>query len=216
MTRRDNRKRLTLPCATCGGAGSAHYGGGTRRCSDCHGRGQVKVPNPFYVAPGEHPTWFQLGGGEGWSREVRRQLEIGEHRCWGSRQSASFRALCGLLAPWRIGSSVHCNHRAVEAIAPIVEKAFRNRGSLERPGSFAADTGWTRADLGAMLVEIRNRRQLWSLGRVQARKRNARFDLTLIPDQRIDALIQTHRNLDLVEQLRAERNRRFIAHREAA
>lgn len=203
--KRDNRKILHLSCAWCQGSGAIRG----ERCLECRGKGQVRTANPFYVPPGEVPTWFQLGGGEGWAREVRRLLNLGDCRCWSGAQSRHFRAICARLEAWRIHSAVHCNSIAIAAIAPLVEEAFRRGGSLERPGSFSADTGWTTAQLGEMLVEVRNRQVLWSLGRMAARVHGPRFDAALIPDDRLDALIQRHPSIELVDRLRDERSRRF-------
>lgn len=205
------RKLIVVNCLACDGAGVATYGDGRRRCSSCRGRRTVKLPNPRYVAPGERPSWFQLGGPEGWAREVRRQLELGNGRCWSSAASQRFHELCAMLEPWRLRSRVHCPAHALEAIAPIVEQAFANGGRLNRPGSFPADTGWSKAELGELIVELRNRRLLWSLGRLEAKAKGPRFDPALIPDDALERLIQRHPDLELVDRQRAERNRRALA-----
>lgn len=209
MTRAANRERklLTLTCTPCQGSGQI----ARARCYECRGRGTVKLANPFYVAPGERPTWFQLGGGEGWAREVRRQLELGFGSCWSTPQQQRFRDLCALLEPWRVRSRVHTNLAAIAAIAPLVEQARANGGRLMRPGVMSADTGWGKSVLGELLVEIRNRQTLWQLGRIEPRMKNPRFDIARIPDDRLEALIQRHANLTLVDQLRAERARRTAA-----
>lgn len=203
--KRDNRKRLELSCVYCSGSGLAHA---NSRCRECRGKGVVRIANPFYVPAGQLPTFFQLGGGEGWAREVRRQLAL-EQGCWSGKRARDFQAICRLLEPWRLRSAVHCNSVAIAAIAPLIEEAHRNHGVLERPGGFSANTGWSPAELGDLLVEVRNRQHLWSIGRMQARTKGPRFDLGRIPDDRLDALIQRHPNLALVDCLRAERARRL-------
>jgi hypothetical protein len=72
------------------------------------------------------------------------------------------------------------------------------------------DRVWSRAELGVLIVEATNRgRQLLAeiMGR-PARAPGPRFDPTLIPDERLDALIQRHTDLEVVEACRAERERR--------
>jgi hypothetical protein len=157
------------------------------------------------------PTFFELGGGEGWAREIRRQLQLGFCRCWRSDQQRRFELLCRRLEPWRVRSAVHCNAAAIEAIAPILEEAHRRRGYLARPGVMDARTGWTRAEIGALIVELRNRQALQLLGRDRARERGPRLDPARLPLDRLEALIQQHPDLQLVDRLRAERRRRAAA-----
>lgn len=69
---------------------------------------------------------------------------------------------------------------------------------------------WSRRELGELIVETGNRLTLLRMGRLLPRERGERFDLARIPDDRLDVLIQRHPNLELVEQLRAEKLRRFV------
>lgn len=69
--------------------------------------------------------------------------------------------------------------------------------------------GFTRAQIGAMLVEVRNRRHLLALGRDRAKPKGPRLDPVMMPLEAIDRLIQRHPNLALVERLRIERARRL-------
>lgn len=67
---------------------------------------------------------------------------------------------------------------------------------------------WRRDELGTLIVEATNRRTLFELGRARPREKGPTLDPARIPDDRLDHLIQTHRNLHLVDQLRTERLRR--------
>jgi hypothetical protein len=73
------------------------------------------------------------------------------------------------------------------------------------------DRVFSKREFGELLVEVRNRRQLLALGRTEPKVRGARFDLAAMPDHVIDRLIQSHPSLALVDQLRAERQRRSAA-----
>jgi hypothetical protein len=73
------------------------------------------------------------------------------------------------------------------------------------------DRVWSRAELGALLVEATNRRTLLAMGRDQPRAKGPALDPRRLPDNRLDHLIQTHRDIFVVEALRAERERRVRA-----
>lgn len=70
------------------------------------------------------------------------------------------------------------------------------------------DRVWSRAELGVLLVEATNRRTLLAMGRDTPRAKGPALDPRRLPDDRLDHLIQTHRDLATVEALRAERERR--------
>lgn len=70
------------------------------------------------------------------------------------------------------------------------------------------DRVWSRAELGELLVEATNRRSLLAMGRDQPRSKGPTFDPWRLPDDRLDHLIQSHRDLAVVEALREERERR--------
>lgn len=74
---------------------------------------------------------------------------------------------------------------------------------------YGLDRAFTRAERGALLVEVRNRRHLLAIGRVAPREKGARLDLALLSSDALERLIQSHRDLGLVQQLRAERQRRL-------
>ena len=70
---------------------------------------------------------------------------------------------------------------------------------------------WTRAELGVLITEATNRDRLLSLGRLAPRPKGPALDPARLPDDRLDYLIQTHRDLAVIEGLRAERRRRQLA-----
>lgn len=76
---------------------------------------------------------------------------------------------------------------------------------------YGLDRAFTKGELGILLMEVRNRRRLLALGRDRARERGPRLDPAYLPMEAIERLIQRHRDLELVERLRAERARRLDA-----
>ncbi|WP_336966384.1 hypothetical protein [Sphingobium aquiterrae] len=78
---------------------------------------------------------------------------------------------------------------------------------------YGLERAFTKAELGVLLMEVRNRRRLLALGRDRARERGPRLDPACLPIEALERLIQTHRDLKLVERLRAERARRLDAPR---
>jgi len=147
-------------------------------------------------------TWSELGGGVGWAREIRRLSSIMQCR---TSHFERFDATCRLLEPWRLRSPVQCNRDAIQAILPILERAKRGGGC----GWLDRRPPWSRAELGELLVIARNRAALYAIGRDRPKAKGPRLDPTRLPLSRLEALIQHHRDLGLVEQLRAERNRRI-------
>lgn len=69
----------------------------------------------------------------------------------------------------------------------------------------------TRAQIGALLVALHNREAALSSGRwLLPRTKGPAFDPALLPDAALDRLIQTHRDISVVERLRAERHARQL------
>ena len=67
----------------------------------------------------------------------------------------------------------------------------------------------TRSEMGAMLVELRNRRHALINGRADfARPKVPKLDPARLTDAALDRLIQTHPDLGLIERLRHERELR--------
>lgn len=81
--------------------------------------------------------------------------------------------------------------------------------AARHPNGFGGlDTVWGRAELGELIVAAEGRRKMLEAGRILARPKGPRLDPAWLPDERLEALIQTHRNLAFVDALRAERRRR--------
>jgi hypothetical protein len=59
-----------------------------------------------------------------------------------------------------------------------------------------------------LLAEATNRARQLAMGRLEPKTRGPALDPRLLPDHRLDHLIQTHRDLAIVDALRAERARR--------
>jgi len=76
---------------------------------------------------------------------------------------------------------------------------------------YGLDRAFTRAERGELLVEVRNRIVLLGLGRSEPKAKGPRLDPVRLPDAALLRLIQTHADPHLVEQLRAERQRRLGA-----
>jgi len=66
-----------------------------------------------------------------------------------------------------------------------------------------------RRQLGELVAAATNRARMLRLGRLDPKPRGPRLDPRRLPDDRLDALIQRHRDLAVVEALRAERRRRL-------
>lgn len=67
----------------------------------------------------------------------------------------------------------------------------------------------TRSEMGAMLVELRNRRLALTTGRaLLPRTKGPRFDPAQLTDAALDRLIQSHPDIAVVERLRNERELR--------
>jgi hypothetical protein len=67
---------------------------------------------------------------------------------------------------------------------------------------------WSRAELGELRVEVRNRLHQLDIGRIEPRLKGPRFDPSRMPLERIEALIKSHPDMQIVTRLRAERERR--------
>lgn len=98
--------------------------------------------------------------------------------------------------------------RDVPAIGRLVDRL----SSARYPSGCLHDLDrvWSRTELGSLLVEATNRRTLLAMGRDKPRPKGPALDPRLLPDDRLDHLIQSHRDLVVVETLRAERERRAV------
>lgn len=73
---------------------------------------------------------------------------------------------------------------------------------------YGLDRAFTRAERGALLVEVRNRRNLLKLGRIAPKPKGPKLDPQRLPAAALERLIQQHRDPRVVELLRIERARR--------
>lgn len=92
----------------------------------------------------------------------------------------------------------------------VAELASRLSGA-RYPGGHdlhGLDRVWSRAELGVLITEAVNRGRQLAIGRVLPRWKGPRLDPRRLPHDRLEHLIQHHRDLDVVEALRAERRRR--------
>lgn len=150
---------------------------------------------PTVVDGMQIPPWRGLPS---WHRELDRQSALMRPR---RSLYHRFDATARQLNIERIRSC-----RDTAAIARLVDRLSAARypsGCLHD-----LDRVWTRAELGALLVEATNRRTLMALGRDKPRAKGPSLDPTRLPDDRLVHLIQTHRDMAIVEALRAERLRR--------
>ncbi|MET3762132.1 hypothetical protein [Sphingomonas sp. UYEF23] len=136
-----------------------------------------------------------------WHRELHRQSAIMRPR---TPLYHRFEATARQLTPDRIRAS-----REIAAIARLVARLSAAR----YPGAelHGLERVWTRAELGALIVEATNRKTLLDLGRTAPRTKGPTLDPGLLPDDRLAHLIQTHRDLTMVEALRSERERRSVS-----
>lgn len=99
-----------------------------------------------------------------------------------------------------------CDLRALEACEQLFNRA---RGPADIPRGRGLQRELTRAEIGMLLVETRNRLDGLRNGRSdRPRVKGPRFDPACIPDAALDRLIQRHPDLETVDRLRAERMRR--------
>lgn len=78
------------------------------------------------------------------------------------------------------------------------------------PSFYGLATVFTRAEMGTLLVELRNRHAALKSGRADfPRAKGPRLDPSRLTDEALDRLIQTHPDLAIVERLREERQLRF-------
>jgi hypothetical protein len=136
---------------------------------------------------------------EAWLAEIDRQGLIMRAR---QPLYARFDATARALTPARIRT---CTDQAsLRALETRLRQARRSIGS----DLHGLDRVWSRAELGALIAEATNRSRQLALGRTVQRRKGAALDPRRLPDDRLAHLIQHHRDLAVVEALRAERRRR--------
>lgn len=82
-----------------------------------------------------------------------------------------------------------------------------SRGWSGRANLHGLSRVFSKAEIGVLVVEATNRVRQLAAGDPR-REKGPRLDPRLLPDDRLDALIQRHRDLAVVEALRDERARR--------
>jgi len=157
---------------------------------------------PADRAPADGMRVPAFRGVAAWLAEIDRQARLMRPRC---PLYDRFDATARLLSAERIRA---CCDRP--AITRLVERLRDAR----RPGGHdlhGLNRVWTRAELGVLITEATNRDRLLSLGRLTPRAKGPALDPVRLPNDRLEHLIQTHRDLAVVEALRAERWRRELA-----
>jgi hypothetical protein len=128
----------------------------------------------------------------------------GQIRC----SSAHYRRCSRLYRSLRTGDiRASRDLRTLEACERLFNHA---RGPGDVPPGLGLQREFSRAEIGALLVEIRNRIDALRSGRIdRLRPKGPRFDPERIPSAALERLIQQHPDLDTVDRLRAERIRRL-------
>ncbi len=136
-----------------------------------------------------------------WLAEIDRQGVLMRPR---SRLYERFDRTARTLTPGRI--------RQAEDPVAVAELVGRLRAARYSWGHDLHDLDrvWSRAELGILITEAVNRQRQLAIGRVAPRPKGPRLDPRRLPDDRLEHLIQHHRDLQVVETLRAERRRREL------
>jgi hypothetical protein len=100
-----------------------------------------------------------------------------------------------------------CRH--AEDLERVEHRLLDARHKLRAGYIHNLDRVWTRPELGALIVEVRNRLAQLRVGRDAPKPKGPRLDPTRMPLEAIERLIQRHPDLELVGRLRAERARRL-------
>jgi hypothetical protein len=110
-----------------------------------------------------------------------------------------FEATARWLTPARIRAC--CHRPTLERLETKLREArYPNRNYLH-----GLERVWSRAELGELIAETTNRVRLLRLGRLDAKPKGPALDPRMIPDDRLEHLIQRHRDMAVVEACRAER-----------
>ncbi len=141
------------------------------------------------------PAWMGLAA---WLAEIDRQRRIMRA---DREQYRRFDTTARQLTPARI--RVSRDLHTLSRLVPRLDAARYPSSDLH-----GLDRVWSRAEIGTLLVEVTNRCTQLAMGRHQPKPKGPTFDPRLLPDHRLDHLIQTHRDLAIVDVLRAERLRR--------
>lgn len=150
-------------------------------------------------------TWEGMGS---WVRQIGRLLAV--ETC-SSNHFERFDKTARQLTAERIRVCRHADD--LERVAAMLDEADEARRRCFLHG---LDRVWSKAELGALRVEVRNRLHQLSIGRETPRPKGPHLDPTRLPLDRIEALIQRHKDIRIVELLRAERQRRLDSNQGAA
>jgi hypothetical protein len=137
-----------------------------------------------------------------WLAEIDRQARLMRP---SRRLYERFDRTARALTPGRIRM---CDDAVSVAELVVRLRAARYPGGHDLHG---LDRVWSRAEFGVLITEAVNRQRQLAMGRLVARPKGPRLDPRRLPDARLEHLIQHHRDLGLVEALRAERQRRDLA-----
>jgi hypothetical protein len=141
---------------------------------------------------------FDLGD---WIAEAERQVAT-----WRANRAPNQARLARLAALLTVERIREAQDPAAVAKLEAILRRHRRSPSTIGFGELVRAARWGRPELGALIVEATNRGR--HLAGQVGREKGPRLDPARIPDDRLLALIQTHRDLSVVEALRAERARR--------
>lgn len=159
-------------------------------------------PKPYVAArfvrvDGTGISWTGLG------QWVARVMTIGEE----IRPSYRHYRRCGLLfdSLEDVDIGLTFDMAALTAAERLFDAARIGQSGLFR----GPERHWPRDEIARRLQLIRARRVAIATGRaLHPRAKGPRLDPGRLPNDRLEALIQRHRDLDVVERLREERRRR--------
>ena len=158
------------------------------------------APAPSFNGGGmQVPPFSDLAA---WLAEIDRQAGLMRP---SRRLYERFDRTARALTPGRIRL---CDDGVSVADLVVRLQAARHPGGHDLHG---LDRVWSRAELGVLITEAVNRQRQLAMGRLEARLKGPKLDPRRLPDARLEHLIQHHRDLVLVEALRAERRRRDLA-----
>ena len=148
------------------------------------------------------PSWPSLTG---WLVEISRQQER-------MRASTPHYRRFDRTARWLTEARIRAltDHDQAAALAGLLREARYPSNAIH-----GLDRVWSRAELGVLITEATNRTRQLAMGRKTLRLRGPRLDPARLPDNRLEVLIQQHRDLGVVEALRAEKRRREARRSEA-
>jgi hypothetical protein len=164
-------------------------------CADLSDAAVTDHVDPTHADGLRVSPWSDIAG---WFADLDRQSTTMAPR---RKLYRRFETKARQLTPERIRASTDA--AAINQLVKRLSDARYPSGTLH-----GLEHAWRRDELGPLIVEATNRRTLLELGRDRPHEKGPRLDPGLIPDHRLDHLIQTHRDIAVVERLRTERQRR--------